>query len=473
MTRSKSPLLWLAAAGLAAYGLAACSSRPTEKSHQEAGPGPESLDAGPLSFSDWPSLCGKPRQTFSGHVCGRAAEPCKVQVNEVLVQKQKFWMGSLELDDAGKPMVTYLTGDQGKTYYFMRRSGAGKWSKEQVPLLAGYSTMAQFGGEPYIFAHVPPDMQQQILHRGAAGWKVISRLPGRGMGGWRDSLVFDQSGCMHIRAHFMGSKPVQDDIAAYGLRRPSGAWSFHKLSVGLGGGPIALGPNGAPHFAYWARPDSYGPSKLFWVASPGKPEVVMINTGSSTLVSGVALAVTAGSSSPEGTPHVFVERNHGSGGGELTLASRNAGGQWSELTIKTSAPPTKCNTSVLPTGPGQTCITEYDYYHLAGVLPGADLAHLRIVYGRERQQIRYVASCSDAGTGCKWKGESKMSGAILIASLNGSQVEHTTVLDTLIPTHVSSKVDAQGRIHMLVYGAPNFTHVLGSTLYYLRLDTTP
>jgi hypothetical protein len=347
-------------------------------------------------------------------------------------------------------MVTFGTKEDGYTYYFSRRTGTGQWSKEKLPLSPVSSVLGRIGAEPYLYAN--ENLKRQIvLRRGSEGWTAVAQLPCQGGGG---GMVIDQSGCLHLSAHCS-----KDELAVYGLRQPTGAWSFHLLSYGLGYGPIALAPSGTPHFTYWGHISPQANNALLWVASPGNPEIVLTRSGS-ILVNKVDLAVTQSSGGATESPHIFVQE----GKGALTLASRGDNGQWSLRTIATSPAPKICGYP--PTAPGQTCVTEYLIYEMLAIIPATDLEGLRLLYAKNLEQAKLTASCSGSSGECTWEGVNVPTGRLMIAAVTGALVEHTTVLDGVHTQGAATVVDAQGQIHVL------FSATGSDELTYLRLGAT-
>jgi hypothetical protein len=99
---------------------------------------------------------------------------------------------------------------------------------------------------------------------------------------------------------------------------------------------------------------------------------------------------------------------------------------------------------------------------------------MRLLYAKNRERVRRTASCPSSGGACTWiaQGKTEFTGTLMLAALNGAQVEQTTVLDGITAQAASAGVDAQGRIHLLVAGAPNLGDHYVSELYYLRLGST-
>jgi len=439
----RAPILLCAGALLA---LAACTDRATDVPHGTGS-------------------CGKPRPpAFSGELCGRSANPCQLEVKERIASDPKLGGGTLELDEAGEPMVVHTMHHGDFPAYFLRRPGSGPWTKEELPFAVGRGTLARVGAEPYLFAD-DGAQHRQILRRSVLGWSVFDQLPGEGEGGWAGAMAADQAGCLHLRLSEGGSG---DGLATYGLRQSTGAWSFHELSPGLDGGPITLGPDGTPQFAYWGRlaADSTDkPRSLLWVAYPGQPELVMVGSHD-IFVDKVALAISPSASGGGGTPYVLVEHVYDSRYGALTLATRAASGEWSLQAVASTPPPTEC--TYTPTQTDETCVAEYPGNRLLGVLSTATPGELRILYGKTLERHEYTASCPGAG-GCSWKSTTKFSGSIRLVAVRGGVLEEGTVVDGITPEKASMVVDGSGRIHVVIYGAATSSALLGTDLYYLRL----
>ncbi|MFZ5830475.1 MAG: hypothetical protein ACOY3P_10320, partial [Planctomycetota bacterium] len=318
------------------------------------------------------------------------------------------------------------------------------------------AALGSLAGKPYLLAN-DGAKHQQILRRESAGWSIVDQIAGDG--GWPGGMVIDDAGCFHLRLHDQGSP---SGIAKYGRWNASGGWSVQSLSPALDGGPIALGPDGTPHFAYWGRPDEYKPTSVFWVAPPGGAEPVL--AGSNVIVvRGIRLAVSAA-----GTPHILIE--HGSeGSGTLTLASRGADAKWSFRTLETAPPFETC--SMTPTAPGQTCTTRYIVYNALAAISAGKPGELRLLYARQDEQAKLTSSCANGA--CTWNGSNVITGALIMAAVDGTQVEKSTLLDTFIPERAATAVDAQGRIHVLLTGASVPPTALDSEIRYLRLAPTP
>lgn len=454
--------------------LASCSNRATEgKPTRDGGDaavqvhrdGSAPVDAGK------PTACGKPRPVFAGTLCGTTALPCQVQVREVVEENDKLRAGvSLELDAAGAPMAVFPTNEPDQPLYFVRRSGANQWSRERVLDGVISAALARRGSEPYLYARVDYDHRHLLYHRTNAGWRVLADLAGQGSGGWPGGMIVDQAGCVHLRGQLPKTTPNGDGQATYGVYRPAGGWSFSgPLSYGYDAGPMTLAPNGTPHLTYWGKLDAQSKS-LIWATAPGLPEVVVPATNLISL-SRLAIAVTPSAGAPLGTPHIFYQRGFGNTANELVLASRESGGQWTRRAIINTLEPDPCAT-MPPTAPDQTCVSNYLVYEVLALLSGADLQGLRLLYGENHQVIRWVAACPGQGA-CSWQSaSSEITGALHIATINGAQVEHTKAVDGIIPTGAAAKVDDQGRIHLIVAGAPDHPTSLSSVLYYLRLGAT-
>jgi hypothetical protein len=464
----------LALVGIVSLALTTCTStRPIPVvdilvSPREGGPPDRPRDRQPLEGNSdqrpvdggWPALCGKPRPAFPGTLCGRAAQPCTVEVNELVLQNNNLMpLVALELDDAGAPIGTYSTNLGSFVGHFIRRTGAAQWSDEKLPVPVAEAALGRLGADPCLYVD-DGAMHQRILRRDSAGWSVVDVLPGEGWGGAPGGMAVDQAGCLHVREHFSTSSGEQ---AAYGLRSATGSWTFTPLANGQSDGPIALAPGGTPHLVFWGTLTPTSSHSLLWVASPGKPESVLPSLSSMTPYT-IGLAVTGDDA---GTPHIFVQRDLADETRELTLASRGTDAKWSLQSIA-SAPPSSTGCPK-PTGPGQTCSYDRSFIRLLALVPAASVDGLRFLYAKINEKAQLTSSCI-GGPNCFWQGDPVQKGTIFIAASSGGNVEQTVVVDGLVGGHASAAVDAQGRVHVLLTG-PDTS--LASELRYLRLAALP
>lgn len=423
---------------------------------------------GDASTSSPPS-CDQPLPRYGGTICGTPASPCAVQREEIVVENyhELGTQASFTLDATGSPVGAYRTRD-GNDWYVVRRRGADDWTQEHIVASFTTATLAFSGSSAHLYGRVGPD-RQQIQRHTSSDWKVAAELSGEAIGGWPRGVVGDRTGCLHVAAELPPLTPNGDDQTFYGLYRPGQGFSFTALTFGHGDGPIALSPSGTPHLTYWGRTDPQMKTSLIWTTPTDGPEVVVEGTNR-ILVNRLDMAVTGATTDRLGTPHIFCQRGFPASANELVLASREASGGWQLRPIITSPPAQPC--SQPPTATGQTCRTEYRVHSAFAVIPGETLGGLRLLYGRERQVIEHVGACD--GAACSWTtSSSAITGALLLASVGSAGVEHTTIVDTIIPSAAAAQVDAQGRIHLLVVGAPSGSQRLATTLYYLRLGPTP
>jgi hypothetical protein len=419
----------------------------------------------------WPKPCGAAPLAYAGPLCGPAGKPCKVEVDELVASDKSMWSSPLALDDAGQPMLGTTIGIDGFSGTVVRRSVAGAWTEEALPVQAADIQLA-VNPAGQLVAYVDDGaMHQSLLRRSSGTWSTLATLPGKGWSG--TGLGIDSAGCTYV----FRTDSTPYEVASYYQLSSTGAWSSYAMGSGsMTAGALALAPSGAPHIV---APGTSGSGiALYWAAAPLPREQVDIVHPQPIFEERHFSVVATGSTTPGqlGTPHVAYRRRNGDGSHDVVLATRAEGsGVWTRAVVAAESPDAKCYAA--PTMTGQTCdFDDVDFFPMA--MLASATGEVRMLLGKVRLRGSLLAECTSgpgAPSSCVWKGEGLRERSLLLAWLTAAgTAEQVTLSSDAQPAattaddrwDVSAAIGADGRIH-IAEGAVDLP--AAATIRYLRL----
>ena len=394
---------------------------------------------------------------YAGALCGTAANPCTVEVDEVVHGVGSFRNDApgVTHDDECAPQVLYSVAEGGYFGYLALRTGPNAWDVANVP-------------DPMATGNVvwdtTTDTTQVLVDDGAFGLH-LSTFDGVGFVGG-----LDPGGMHNLRGagvaglgygHLVvGAVDASGDSTYLAY---DGAWAS---VVGQGQSAAAVAGvalDDAPHLAFWSAFN--GTWQLFW-SYPDDPSTEgVLPLGSNVLeVSTLALEVVG---LGEGTPYILAARQqpitflH-----EIVLAHRTAAPSWEVDLVASENPAMNDTCDFSPLFDGEQCNYDYLRYRPLDVVAsqGGDV---RVLYAEDHWVGTLQGQCMMGPVPfCDWVQVADTSTfSTWVAAWDGAGFDHTLLLDDRRIASLDTSLDANGDIHVAAY----VDAAGGTTVQYLRV----
>lgn len=410
-----------------------------------------------------PALVCMPGQpAYAGPLCGPPGMPCKLLADENVQSPPAFRNDApaVTADLNCEPQLAFSVAENGFHGFHARRDDAGQFVVDETPFeFASGGIAVGADGVTYVLAYAGA-FNAAMFRRGPAGWDAGVPLPGSNFAFAR-GFARDAGGILHV-----GSSN-KENSAIHAIFDPAASTFAVALLAPVGTPQVALGlgPDGAPHLAYWSAVN--GMWVLNWNSPPQIPEeAVPLNGGSLDIGSQMhSIAVTPDPMEPSGAPHILVLRNTAvSEAQELVHATRYAG-QWSYMAIDQEKIVGASHCNLGPKQAGETC--DYDYEEIIPIgIVASQGGDSIAVYNKVHRMGTLVSDCMDPNF-CFWQPLADNStGQIVTATFNGEAlVAQGSVGANAIIQSGTAAIDTIGRVHIALYDRPPGQN--GSTARYL------
>jgi hypothetical protein len=413
----------------------------------------------PGGFGGSPTLaCAADAKPYVGELCGPPGSPCVADAIEALPTPSAFRNGapSIAIAPGCVPHILFSRAENGYFGLFGRRMGAAGWQIEATPFAAATGALL-FDGDTPLTLRADGGFDVSLFSRAGGAWSLVEKVPGELWGCSERGAVRDPAtGALH--AALLGG-----DGHAHFASRANGGFSTSDLGAGLASAVVAVGPDAAPHVAFWG----HGPNgvALRYAAPPAAVEdAIAITSGGLDAVRQLASITVAG----DGQPHILTSRYLDGARMEVVVASRLGPGAdgWAVRSLDQEKAPLACPQALQT---GDTCdVDEESVTPLAALSAGAAP---RFVHAKVHRTGTLVAHCqqSPAGTYCEWKPQAITDVLHLhvgwIDAGGAVQSAEVATLEGIGGLSAgSAAVDATGAVHLAWYPSED-------PVRYLRLTT--